>query len=63
MINLDFWYGNKPEEITRISITFYPNDGEYRGNMYIDDKIVGDYAAYYSIAIEQTFPQLVFNWD
>ena len=43
MINIDMWYGNKIEEVTKIDISFYGDSGEYRGNIYINNKIVGDY--------------------
>lgn len=43
MINIDMWYGNSHKEADKIDISFYPNDGKYRGNIYINGKIVGDY--------------------
>ena len=61
MINIDMWYGNKIEEVTKIDINFYDNSGEYRGNIYIDDSIVGDYSTKEYKALENTFKQLVFN--
>ena len=61
---IDMWYDNwgKFDEITKIDITFYPNDSKYRGNIYVGQKIVGDYTATSSQAIEKAFPHLVFNW-
>ena len=61
MINIDMWYGNKIEEVTKIDINFYGNSGEYRGNIYINDKIVGDYSTKEYKALENTFKRLVFN--
>ena len=61
-VNIDMWYGNKIEEVTKIDVRFYDN-GEYRGNIYINNKIVGDYTAKDSIELEKAFPQLTFNWD
>ena len=61
MINIDMWYENKIEEVTKIDINFYSESGEYRGNIYIDDKIVGDYSTKEYKALENTFKQLVFN--
>ena len=61
MINIDMWYGNKIEEVTKIDISFYGDSGEYRGNIYINDKIVGDYITKEYKALENTFKQLVFN--
>ncbi len=39
MINIDMWYGNNYKEADKIDITFYPNDGEYRGNIHKDGKL------------------------
>ena len=61
MIKIDMWYGNKIEEVTKIDIIFYDNSGEYRGNIYIDNTIVGDYSTKEYKALENTFKQLVFN--
>ena len=63
-VYIDMWYDNwgKFDDITKIDITFYPNDGKYRGNIYVGQKIVGDYTATSSQALEKAFPQLVFNW-
>ncbi len=59
---IDMWYGDKKEDADKIDIAFYPNDGEYRGNIYKDGKIVGDYTAKDSTILESSFPQLCFNW-
>ena len=61
MINIDMWYGNQIEEATKIDISFYDNSAEYRGNIYIDNRIVGDYSTKEYKALENTFKQLVFN--
>ena len=61
MINIDMWYGNNIAEVTKIDIGFYDNSGEYRGNIYIDNKTVGDYSTKEYKALENTFKQLVFN--
>ena len=63
MINIDMWYGDNHKEADKIDITFYPNDGQYRGNIYINDKIAGDYTCNNSLELEKNFPQLTFNWD
>lgn len=31
MVNIDMWYGDKKEDADKIDISFYPGDGEYRG--------------------------------
>ena len=43
MINIDMWHGDDHKDADKISISFYPNDEEYRGNIYKDNKIIGDY--------------------
>lgn len=63
MINIDMWYEDNYKEADKIDISFYPNDGEYRGNIYINEKIVGDYTCDNSLELEKAFPQLTFNWD
>lgn len=63
MIKIDMWYGNKPTEADKVDVTFYPNEGEYRGNIYKDGKIIGDYACNDSIELEKDFEQLHFNWN
>ena len=61
MIRIDIWYGNKRREADKIDVTFYPNDGEYRGNIYKEGIIIGDYTCNNSIELERNFPQLHFN--
>lgn len=63
MIRIDMWYGDKVEEVERLDFTFYPNVGEYRGNLYIGFQMVGDYVCNDSVELENAFPQLHFNWD
>lgn len=63
MIKIDMWYGNNQKEADEVSVSFYPNDGEYRGNIYKDGKIIGDYTCNDSIELEKSFSQLTFNWN
>ena len=67
MININMWHGGNHKETDKIDIMidiiFYPNDGEYRGNIYKDEKIVGDYTCNDSVELEKAFPQLTFNWE
>lgn len=37
-VQIDMWYGNAKKGADGISITFYPNSGEYRGNIYKEGK-------------------------
>ena len=61
MIKFDFWDGETAdilERLTSVSCTFYPNSGEYRGNLYIDNKAVGDYICTDSVELERHFPNI-----
>lgn len=60
-IIIDLWYGDKVEDVTAANWSFYSN-GEYRGNLYKDGKIIGDYVAKGWEVLEKAFPQLNFNW-
>lgn len=63
MINIDMWYGDDHKQTDKIDITFYPNEGKYRGNIYKDGKYISDYVCTDCLELEKSFPQLVFNWD
>lgn len=63
MIKIDMWYKDNYIEADKIDITFYPNNGEYRGNIYKNEKMIGDYVCNDSIELEKTFSQLNFNWE
>lgn len=63
MIKIDMRYGDNRKKIDKIDVAFYPNDGEYRGNIYKDNKIVGDYVCNDSVELEKSFPQLTFDWN
>ena len=60
--NLDFWYGHTKGCVDRIDIAFYPNEGVYRGNMYCEGKMIGDYCCSGSVLLEKIFPRLKFDW-
>ena len=61
MIKIDMWYGNSHKDADKIDIMFYPNDGKYRGNIYKDGKMIGDYVCNDSIKLQETFSHLHFN--
>ena len=42
MINIDMWYDHDYKEADKIDISFYPNEGKYRGNIYKKEKFIGD---------------------
>ena len=62
MINIDMWHGDNYKEAEKIYVFFNGNSGEYRGNIYISGRAVGDYVCSDSVELENTFSQLVFNW-
>lgn len=62
MIKIDMWYKNNHTEADKIDVFFYEN-GEYRGNIYKNGKMIGDYICNDSAELEKTFSQLYFNWD
>ena len=45
MITIDMWYGDREEDITDYDCYFSDADCEYRGNLYIGNKFVGDFTA------------------
>lgn len=63
MLKIDMWYGNLVAEADKIDVSYHPNEGIYRGNIYKDRKIIGDYACSDSIMLEKAFPHLAFNWN
>lgn len=64
MIKIDMWYNDNHENADKISIYFYPGAKlPYRGNIYKDNKAIGDYACDDSVELEKTFSQLHINWD
>lgn len=60
-ITLDMWYNDDVKDVDKIDVQFYDNDATYRGNLYIGNKMVGDYSTKDSVALEKQFPQ--FNWS
>ena len=38
MTNIDMWYGDDHKKADKIDISFYPNDGEYRGTYIKTEK-------------------------
>ena len=58
MINIDTWHSHKPEEVTGIDWSFSDLDFVYRGNLYKDEKMIGDYEADTMQEVKKAFPQL-----
>ena len=63
MLNIDMWYNNAIEEADKITVAFSDIDVMYRGNIYKDNKIIGDYSCNDSVELEKAFPHLQFNWE
>lgn len=57
-VNIDMWYGDKPEQVTGLDIWFNDLGGFYSRNLYIFKKIVDDYYADSVQDIEKAFPHL-----
>ncbi len=53
---IDMWYKDSIQDVNKISCSFCPNEGIYRGNLYIDNNIVGDFSMTDSCAIYSVFP-------
>lgn len=54
-MRVDIWY--EGEKAARVDCFFYPNSGEYRGNLYNKDgKAIGDFSARDSVEVERRFP-------
>lgn len=60
-MTIDMWYGDKIEDVDKVSYTFYDRDSEYRGNLYKDGKPIGDYRTQDSTEIEKVFSWL--SWE
>lgn len=54
-MKINMWYGNSLDEITKVDCFFSDLDCVYRGNLYIGDRMVGDYVTADSLKIEKTF--------
>lgn len=59
---IDMWYGDDHKDADKIDIRFCDSDCKYRGNIWKNGKIIGDYSTADSLALEKAFPQLFFNW-
>lgn len=63
MISIDMWYGDSYKEADKIDIKFYPNECEYKGNIYKCGDMIGDYVCDDSIELERKFNWLKFKWE
>lgn len=55
---IDLWYGDSIKSIDKIDCFFSDFDCMYRGNLYKQGRIVGDYSTRNSIEIENRFSRL-----
>lgn len=59
MVHFDWWDGKAVNlSLCTATVTFYPNEGIYRGNVYKDGEPVGDFWSKDSVAIEKCFPHI-----
>lgn len=63
MISIDMWYEDKPEEVTGIDWSFSDLDAVYRGNLYKNEKMIGDYEADTMQEVQKAFPHLAERID
>ena len=55
-MRIDYWYKDGRRAVYA-TVTFYPNDGVYRGNIYdVDGNMIGDFTSADSVEIERRFP-------
>lgn len=54
-MRIDLWYEN--EAIAAATVTFYPGNCEYRGNLYNKEgRVIGDFVSKDSTEVERRFP-------
>ncbi len=57
-MKIDWWYGKKDLKKCGVTVSFYPNDGKYRGIIYHEGKCVGDFVSESSTEIEKVWPEI-----
>lgn len=58
MLKIDRWYPFSLYDVDRVDVFFYPESGQYRGNLYIGGRAVGDYYSDNSVEVEQKFQRI-----
>ena len=58
MLRIDRWYPFRLYDVDRVDVFFYPEAGQYRGNLYINGQAVGDYYSDNSVEVEQKFQHI-----
>lgn len=58
MIKVDMWYKDKVENVNGFYVMFNDISCVYWGNLYINDKIVGDFYAGTIQELKETLPHL-----
>lgn len=58
---IDMWYNDKLEDVNKITIAFSDIDCVYRGNLWKDNKIIGDFSTPDSMDLYKAFPWFDFN--
>lgn len=58
MLKVDMWYGDSVRNVDRVDVFFYPEVGQYRGNLYMNGKAVGDFYSNDSVEVERRFRRI-----
>ena len=61
-IHIDMWYGDDVSMADGIDVSFNDLDCKYRGNIYKNGRMIGDYSCTDSVMLENAFKGL-FTWE
>jgi hypothetical protein len=61
-IHIDMWYGDDVSVTDGIDVSFNDLDCKYRGNIYKNGRMIGDYVCDDSVTLEKVFKGL-FRWN
>lgn len=55
-MHYDYWYGYRKRDADAVTVTFYPNEGVWRGNLWRKGEAIADFWSDDSVKIERAFP-------
>jgi len=61
MFKIDYWYDLRKKDADAVTVTFYPGDGVYRGNLYKAGRSFADFTCDDSVELEKKFPGIFGN--
>lgn len=61
MYKVDYWNKLRQKDADRVTVSFYPNDGVYRGNLWKDGKAFADFVCNDSVELEKKFHGIFGN--